>query len=363
MVETATDRSAAPGQGGYQRRWDTGKRGGGRSAADQALNSYYGIPAIHKPHWRWLISVYFWLGGIAGGSYVIASIADLVGGNGGRRITRAGRYLSLLALVPCPPLLIFDLGRPERFYYMMRVVKLRSPMSVGVWGLLGFSGFCGLSALIQAARDGWLGQGTVLPRLLRALPARLIGLLGMGPAFFLSSYTGVLLAATAVPLWTRSYLLLGPLFLTSGLSNAAAAIALALSPARGAATSLRRLERLHRVTLVAELALLVAMRRHLGSTLARPLDTGRLGLLHRGGVLGGGLALPLAVELASGPRSRPASAAASALVLVGGLLLRYVIVMAGRASADDPAATFELARGLTPTTPTTPTTTPRPGPM
>ena len=70
------------------------------------------MPVIHKPHWRWLIITYFFLGGIAGGSYAIASVAELVGGAGGRRITR-GRFISLAALLPCPLLLVLDLGRPS----------------------------------------------------------------------------------------------------------------------------------------------------------------------------------------------------------------------------------------------------------
>ena len=112
------------------------------------------------PGWEMMIVWYFFLGGIAGGSYAIASVAELVGGPGGRRITRAGRFVSLAALLPCPLLLILDLGRPERFLNMMRVLKLRSPMSIGTWGLTVFGGFCALSALGEAARVGLLGEHT-----------------------------------------------------------------------------------------------------------------------------------------------------------------------------------------------------------
>src|SRR5687768_12665967 len=136
----------------YQRNWEP--RRGGRSVSDTLRGSYYGVPPVHKAHWKWLVIVYFFLGGISSASYVIASIAELVGGAEARRVTRVGRYLSLAALIPSPILLILDLGRPERFLYMLRIVKLRSPMSVGTWGLTIFGGFCTLSALIQAAQDG-----------------------------------------------------------------------------------------------------------------------------------------------------------------------------------------------------------------
>ena len=310
---------------------------------------YYGAPVIHKPHWNWLIVAYFFLGGIAGGSYAVASIAELLGGRGGRPIARVGRYLSLAALIPSPVLLILDLGRPERFHHMLRVLKLRSPMSLGVWGLTAFGGFCGLSALIQAADDGLLGRRTTAARLLRALPGRRIGLLGIGPSLFLGGYTGVLLAATAVPLWTAGALLMGPLFLASAMSNATAAIALVLSLARGTRPdTLRRLERLDAIALLAELSLLLALRARLGPTIARPLDAGPLGRLHRFGVLGIGIAAPLALQwkalVGHAAPSRPTTALASCLVLTGGYLFRHVMVMAGRASADDPGATFELTR-------------------
>ncbi len=340
----------------FERTWE--HRRGGRSAADEARHDYYGIPPIHKSHWKWLIVTYFFLGGIAGGSYVVAAVADIVGGRRGRRIARTGRYVSFAALVPSPALLILDLGRPERFHHMLRVLKLKSPMSVGVWGLSGFSVFCVLSAVVEAARDGLLSRAGSPSRRLAALPARLIGLLGMGPAFFLGSYTGVLLAATAVPLWTRSHLLIGPLFLTSAVSNATAAIALVLSLGRDAdEATLRRLERLHGFALLADIGLLAAMRLHLGPRLARPLERGSVGRLFRGGVVGAGLLAPLAIQATfavRGRASRWGTAVASTLVLVGGFLLRYTIVMAGRESAEDPQATFELARPESHTLPAAP---------
>jgi len=328
------------------RNWEPRRKS--RSAGDAARTSYYDQPVIHKPHWGWLIITYFFLGGLSGGSYVIASIAELVGSPGGGRITRVGRFLSLAALLPCPILLILDLGRPERFLMMLRVVKLRSPMSLGTWGLTMFGGCCTLSALSEAAGAGLIGDSNGLRRLLRPVPTRVLGAVGMLPAFFITGYTGVLLAATAVPLWTRSYLLLGPLFLTSSLSSAAAAIALILACMRGTSRkTLASLERLGALTHVAEIGLLLAARANAGDRLARPLESGRLGQLHRLGVLGVGLLAPLALESrALRPGAAPSRAetiAASICALIGGYLLRYVTVMAGRASADDPYSTFAIA--------------------
>ena len=332
-------------RGGATDRGDAAGSARGRTAADWAKPSYYGVPTVHKPHWRWLIIGYFFLGGIAGASYVIAAVSDLVGPKDDRRIVRAGRYLSLAALMPCPILLILDLARPRRFIYMLRVLKLRSPMSVGTWGLLVFSAISGLSAARQAADDGLLGHGRPA-RGLSGLPARAMAVVGIPFGFFLAGYTGVLLATTAVPLWAKNARVMGPLFLCSAFSTATAAITLLLSLGRPPHASLHRLERLERTAMAAEIGLLAASWGRLGPT-AKPVVEGRIGRLLRFGTIGAGLVGPLALQVVGsrvgGRPERSARALASILVLVGGFLFRYAVVMGGRASADDPHATFAYA--------------------
>lgn len=331
----------------FERRWEP--RRGGRSVSDESRTSYYNVPVIHKPHWKWLVIIYFFLGGISSASYVIAAIAELFGGRDGKQIIRAGRYLSLAALIPSPILLILDLGRPERFHHMLRIVKLRSPMSVGTWGLTIFGMFCTLSALIQAAQDGLLGRVQLINRMLLALPCKAISMVGGVFGFFVGGYTGVLLGVTAVPLWAKNALLLGPLFLSSAMSSACAAITLAISLLRGNHHSaIARLERLDALMLLAELGLILSARANAGPIISRPIREGGLGQIFRWGVIGGGILAPLAIQLKSlfsrTAPSRPLTILASLLTLSGGFLLRYVMVMAGRASAEDPHATFEYAR-------------------
>lgn len=332
---------------GYQRNWET--RRGGRSVSDATRDSYYGQPVIHAPHWKWLIVVYFFLGGISSASYVIACIAELFGGSAGDRIKRAGRYLALITLIPCPWLLIADLGRPERFHHMLRVIKLRSPMSVGTWGLTIYGFFCTLSVILQAAQDGLLKRVPLVRRIAEPLPCTLINAIGTLFGFFVGGYTGVLLGITAVPIWAKNALLLGPLFLSSAMSTGSAAIALVLSLLRGTSEqSIQRLERLETAARVAELGLILTARANAGPAISRPIRQGRLGQLFRWGVLGAGVAAPLALRLANvlpGARaSRRRTILSSLLTLAGGLCLRYVMVMAGHASAEDPHATFAFAR-------------------
>src|SRR6266404_5220616 len=204
--------------------------------------SYYDYPVLKAPVWRWEIIWYFFFGGLAAGCYVIASIAALFGSREDRAVARTGYYLSLLAILPCPLLLTKDLGRPERFLHMLRMFKVKSPMSMGTWSLVGFSLFSGITTVIQAARDGILGRwwGS---RVLAALPQRLIALPGTTVDLFMGGYTGVLLTATSVPLWSRSKVL-GAVFIYSHISTSSALISVVLRLTRAPVPVLHKLERL-----------------------------------------------------------------------------------------------------------------------
>lgn len=304
-------------------------------------SGYYGQPVIHRSHWGGLIVAYFWFGGIAGGAQALSGIAGLVGA---WRIQRLSRYVALTALLPCPPLLILDLGRPERFLNMLRVLKLRSPMSVGTWGLMASSALITAAAAAQAKDDGLLpnhwpvtstGRGRVVDAL--SIPAGLL----------LASYTGVLLAATAVPLWTRRATLIGPLFASSAMSTAAAAVALASHSGRGSHRDEAGLARFEQTAALVESGLLFAWMASLGRA-GKALEEPPLRGLVRHGVAGAGIAAPLALNaLAHGRRGRGGrtlTIAASVLTLAGGLMLRHAVVHGGNRSADDPGATFAITR-------------------
>ncbi len=316
----------------------------GRSLPKQA--GYYGRPVIKRSHWLWEIIVYFFVGGVAGGSSVVAAVASRFGTAEDEPVVRTGRYLALLGAIASPILLILDLGVGRRFHKMLRIFKTRSPMSVGSWILAGFGSFTGLAAGVQMARDGLLGVGR-LAGLLAAMPGWFMDGMGSLFGFFLAGYTGVLLTGTAVPLWSKAKRYLGPLFLTSALSTAVAAISLVLSFGRDTPeATMEKLKRTEKVALLSELGLVVVMKRHLGRT-GDPMWRGE----HAGLTsffVGGGLIAPLVMHLTSdglGRRlSRLVTIVSSVLVLAGGFAMRYVVIMAGHDSADDPEALFEMQR-------------------
>lgn len=316
----------------------------GRSLPKQV--GYYGRPVLKQPHWLWEIIVYFFVGGVAGGSSVVAAVASRFGSEEDEPVVRTGRYLALLGAIASPVLLILDLGVGHRFHHMLRIFKARSPMSVGSWILAGFGSFTGLAAGVQAARDGLLGVGR-LARGLAVMPGWFLDGMGSLFGFFLSGYTGVLLTGTAVPLWSGAKRYLGPLFLTSALSTAVAAISLILSLGNTASDStMEKLKRTEKTALLSELGLVLALRQRLGRT-GDPMWNGKYADLTRF-FIGGGLITPLLMQYSSrglGRRmSRLFTILSSILVLAGGFTMRYVVVMAGRDSADDPEAFFEMQR-------------------
>ena len=92
--------------------------------------SYYGKPIIKEPVWKPEIPAYFFVGGLAGASAALSAAARLAGNE---ELARRSLFVAAAGVTASPYLLIKDLGRPARFYNMMRVFKVTSPMSVGTW--------------------------------------------------------------------------------------------------------------------------------------------------------------------------------------------------------------------------------------
>jgi protein NrfD len=281
-----------------------------------------------QPHWEWFVIVYFFVGGIAAGSYVIAALLDLFGDTRDRPVVRLGYYVALIGIVLSGALLSMDLGRPERFWHMLiqsqrgwPMLKWWSPMSLGSWGISAFGLFALLSTL-AALEEG----GSVRSERLRTLRAgflgKLITVLGIVFGFFVAGYTGILLSVTNRPIWADTPLL-GILFLFSAGSTAAAALIL-LGLWRAADDTVRWLSQLDRGALVLEFLALIALVISLGSV-ARVWLSGWGGLLVCG-VLAG-ILFPLALHTRSHLLGRLSVPAGAVLVLLGGFLMRMVIVL------------------------------------
>ena len=278
---------------------------------------------VRAPEWEMYIVWYFFLGGIAGGAYFAAAIADNFGGRRDREIARIGYFIAFPLALICGALLILDLGTPSRFLNMLRMFKFWNPMSIGSWGLGAFGAFAFLSAVLS------LGDSEA-----RLALRRNVAKVGSVFGFFLAAYTGVLLSTTAQPIWGDSRLM-GALFLASGASTGLASIAV-VSYFKGAnlGESWSKLKKADSFAMVVELVLLFALVLMLGPA-ADPVTKGRFALPFWGGLVALGLVVPLALSFvkAGAGKERTAGgtlAIASVLVLIGGFLLRYVIIMAGQ---------------------------------
>ena len=304
---------------------------------------------LKSSDWPLLIDIYFFLGGIAGGAFVIATIASLLDGRRYRDVVRVGYYVALFAIIPCPVLLIVDLGLPSRFLNMLMVskpslaigmsavtvgplhIKPYSPMSAGAWGLMVFS-----SCAFLCAAETWLAdrRGRAFPRV------RIVaGAIGIVAGFFLAAYPGVLLGATARPLFISAHWL-GALFLAVGAATGSAAIALVLAWLRGSAAqdALARVMRVLSVALVAEivaLALVIVSIRSAGSAgldaALGQLVTGPFSIAFWLGAVFLGAVLPLLLSTI-GRSALTMTALRATLVLVGGFLIKFILIDAGQAS-------------------------------
>jgi formate-dependent nitrite reductase membrane component NrfD len=279
-------------------------------------SSYYGRPVIKEPVWTWEIPTYFFTGGLAGASSVLSFSARLAGNE---RLARTALLVGAAADVVSPALLISDLGRPERFHHMLRVVKVTSPMNVGAWVLLVSGGASNTAALLE-----------LLGRLRRVRAAAEAVATVAGPP--LATYTGVLVADTAVPAWHEGRRELPWIFGASAAASAGAAACALLAPADAGPA-----RRLAIGGVAAEGALVQAMLRRLGG-LGEVYSTGTAGRLSRvaKGLAGGGAAL----LAARGAKSRRAAAIGGALVCAGELCLRWTVYKAGAQSARDPKYTI-----------------------
>src|SRR5438093_5477512 len=161
------------------------------SAPADEREGYYGVPLLKRPKWRWEIALYFFFEGVSAGSFLLGALADLSGNKCLRKLARTAYDVSFLTLLPCPPMLIADLGRPERFHHMLRLFKPTSPMNLGAWTLTGFSAPVTAIAAFRLIGDGSSNDENKL--MLRSG----VGAAGLPFALAMISYPGVLLSTTS----------------------------------------------------------------------------------------------------------------------------------------------------------------------
>lgn len=292
--------------------------------------------AMHERFWGWEIPVYLFVGGLVAGLLLTASAVVL--GLGKERVTRAMK----IGLAAAPVLLGLGMGalfldlthkaHVLRFYGALRV---SAPMSLGSWVLLLVFPLQVLLVLALPFEElaGILDRVPRLAVVRRFAEAHVKKLAwgGLGLGVALGIYTGVLLSTTvAHPLWSSGAL--GFLFLASGTSTGVAALMMGERDPAMARTLARADMGLIGIELLVITMWLVGLltqgaiyRQAAALVLSGPYAPAFLGF-----VVFGGLLLPLALEALALRGKALHSRAVPALVISGGLILRFVLVYAGQ---------------------------------
>jgi formate-dependent nitrite reductase membrane component NrfD len=297
---------------------------------------------VHQEVWHWQIATYLFLGGLGGATFAISAVLHLFEGCD-RKMLSVAVMSSIMFLVVGTVLLLADMLQPLKAIY-----ALTNPRSWIFWGVV-FINFYFIAAIayIIPLLDEW----PVFQPVVQKIPQPILGLLerfntlvalgGSAAGFLVAIYTGLLIsAAPAINFWNTPALPL--LFVISGFSTGAAFLLLLsmLSNNPGAHAISAKLEQLDAMLIVTELIILGAY-----FNFAMFLPTGARAsaefLFHSPvfivGFFVAGLIVPLAIETwgiffsdhSEGKKSTLPILLASALVLVGGYLLRIYVLKAG----------------------------------
>ncbi|MBA3551448.1 MAG: polysulfide reductase NrfD [Actinobacteria bacterium] len=289
--------------------------------------TYYDRPVLKEPVWIWAVPAYFYAGGAAGAAATLGAAAQAIDSRGLEGLIRWCRWIAAAGTAAGTGLLIHDLGRPERFLNMLRVFRPTSALNIGSWVLAIATPMAAASAL-PLRRGGAAGR-----------MANAAGLLSGITGLPLVGYTGVLLSNTAVPVWQESRRALPPLFVASAVSSAASLLAL-MSLAPEEHLVVRRFGVLGNL---AELGAAAAFESQASRVerVGRPLREGLSGSLWTWAKAMTATSLCVSILPAGGRRLRLLS---GLLGTAGGILLRFAVVSAGKASTRDPRATFHMQR-------------------
>jgi len=289
--------------------------------------------------WGLPVALDLFFAGLGAGSFCFAVLASRKKGDAFETSARGAAIFTPLSLGFGLAMLILDLMYKTRFWFTLVVFNVDSPMSFGVWLLTIFALISVVHALFFVPEPLWakiplIGRWT-LPR--QAAYRRSLGLLGIPFALAVSVYTGVLLSVSSLPLW-RNIALPG-LFCFSALATgfaAAGLIALRIARTDMMEQPILWLRRGYQILLPVYLlfTLLFALFAYSYAPWndVRHLIAGRMGVVWWAGVLGLGILLPLVLVVGRGQMNRIKISVALYALLLGGFLLRMVLIFAGQAS-------------------------------
>jgi len=318
-------------------------------------NNLHVDPELHI--WASEIPIYLFLGGLAGGLLILSAVLAFMARRDGKPLSKVVTWMPFTALAFLSIGMVFlflDLSHKLYVWRFYLSLELTSPMSWGSWilmivypvgMLLGFNliseeargrivGFCPLARSGMKSPVRWMADKA------KGMSTGLWGT-SIATGIALAVYTGILLGANGSRVvWNSA--LLGPLFLVSGLSGAAAFLLLF----RSSAEDEKRLLRFDVGAIVAELVLLALLLIGYGSSgiggqfAASQFLGGPWSASFWGFVVIGGLLIPLLLETTELRGKVHATKVVPILVLIGGFALRYVMVFSGQSTSIVQVAGF-----------------------
>ena len=329
------------------------------------------------PFWNWSVAVYLFVAGLSAGSFAISALAYFLGEKKYQNITRIGAYIAPFPLLLGILCLIFDLERPSLFWKLLVTLQVHSIMSLGSWLLLAFSFLSFLYFYL------WLPDRFDIVDLIRGIPARFdkikpikilkssrlldrlhrknlngirgwVGLAGIPVSLLVGIYTGVLLGAlVARPFWNNP--MLPMLFLISALKTGTASICLVGCFIKGFGGMTREEVEtnkfmIHSIDFILMILSIIAVLLFIFGLYTSSRSSVESAHLIMGGeftflfwalVVGVGMLFPLALEVyellphfikhvAMREHNPWVSGVVTTSVLLGGFMLRYVVVYAGQ---------------------------------
>lgn len=291
-------------------------------------------PSLHI--WHWQIPAYLFLGGLAAGILFFAGLFTILGKEKEMPATvKWSTFLVPFALVIGLFFLFLDLKHKLYFWKLYTVIRLESPMGWGAWTLMIITplSFIWCASWLKELIPRWNWNFSILEKAelfiikYRKILAWLLVIYGA----ILGIYTGILLSAfNARPLWNTS--ILGPLFLTSGLSAGAATI-IWMSKNH---VERKVMSKIDLILIGIELFLIVHLFMGFLASTEVQIEAAKLFLggpytaIFWGGVVGVGLLIPFILEVLELRGVKIPVAIPSLMILIGGLIFRFIMVDAGQ---------------------------------
>ncbi len=292
----------------------------------------------HLEIWHWHIPLYLFLGGLAAGILFFASLYVIMGKEDKYcgAVRRAPIVVPFLLIIGLAALFL-DLRHKMYFWQLYTTIKLQSPMSWGAWTLMAITPISMIWVAIHIKEyfPKWEWKNIILKDLNEFFWKNKLALawVTITLSLILGIYTGILFSAfNARPLWNTS--ILGPLFLTSGLSAGAATIILFARSKKERAL----FAKIDLLLIGIELFLIIHMFMGFKASTQVQIDAANLFL---GGqytapfwifVVALGMVVPAILEIMELRHKKIPVYIPVVLVLFGSLMLRFIISYAGQIS-------------------------------